>query len=145
MVWRVIPGVNLRSWTLAVIAVVAVCAVSGCRQASSAAQSSLRASPSAATSPASVSGVIKGTVRGYGGPLKPNGQMALNGQPFGSTKVTVVDGRGLGATSVTGPDGAFSFALRPGDYVLRSSCGQPVAVTVNPGRTVHHDLRCDVP
>jgi hypothetical protein len=144
MVLRVLPGVNLPSRPLVVIAMIPLVAVSGCRQASSATPSH-QSSPSATTSPASASGVIKGTVRGYGGPIKPDGQMALHGQPFGPTKVTIADGRGPVASSETGPDGVFSFAVRSGKYVLSSSCGQPAAITVTPGQTIHRDLRCDVP
>jgi hypothetical protein len=129
-----------RSYALALITLTACAAPSAARQPTNNA-----VTRPAAASPSSAVGVIAGTVRGYGGPLKPDGHMALDGQPFGSTKVTIADGHGTVAVSVTGADGVFTFDVRAGKYLLSSSCNEPAVIVVQPGRTVRRDLRCDVP
>jgi hypothetical protein len=125
--------------------VLALITLTACAHPSTMTPANSPATHSAAVSPSPALGIVTGTVRGYGGPLKPNGHMALDGQPFGSTKVTIADGQGTIAASVTSVDGVFAFDLRAGKYLLTSSCNEPAVISVTPGRTVRHDLRCDVP
>jgi Carboxypeptidase regulatory-like domain len=89
-------------------------------------------------------GELVGVARLYGGPMRPDDHtMALNGAPGEGIRVTVTHGGTTVATTVTGSDGAFTFHLAPGRYVV-NGCGS-FPLVVSAGQRASHDLTCDVP
>lgn len=82
----------------------------------------------------------------YGGPLLPDGHMALDGRAAPGEPITVTDARGRTWPTRTGPHGAVTLRLPAGHYRVTSSyCGQPVPVWLRDGRPAAALLRCDVP
>lgn len=101
------------------------------------------ATPTASQGTTGTNGELIGVTRLYGGPIRPDGTMALNGQPGSDIRVSV---RGRGATvadSVTGSDGTFAFHLAPGRYVLKGCMS--VVVVIHSGQTTAQDVTCPVP
>jgi hypothetical protein len=92
---------------------------------------------------ASALGTVTGVVRTYGGPLMPNGKMAADGSPTSGVTVTATQAGKTVASTVTGADGGYRFALPPGSYVV-TGCSN-ATVVASAGLVVHQDLRCDVP
>jgi hypothetical protein len=88
-------------------------------------------------------GEISGVARLYGGPMKLNGKMALDGSPGSDIHVTVHKSGETVATAVTGSDGTFTFSLPPGHYVVDGCVS--FDVVVHDGQTTSHDLTCPVP
>jgi hypothetical protein len=88
-------------------------------------------------------GQLSGVARLYGGPIRPDGTMGLDGDPGQDVHVTVSAGGKAVATLVTGVDGTFTFDLPPGRYVVKG-CTQ-FHIVIEAGRTTTHDLTCPVP
>jgi hypothetical protein len=88
-------------------------------------------------------GTVTGVARVYGGPPKPNGQMAVDGSPgIGNTLTATQNGRPV-ASTVTGAAGSYRFTLAPGSYVV-TGC-QDVTVVVVGGQGAHRDITCAIP
>ena len=89
---------------------------------------------------------VSGTVRIYGGPMRPDGQMALNGSPMAAVAPVVVKQSGrVTARSSTTSAGRFSVHLPAGTYVISAGCSEPATVVLAAGERLARDLRCDVP
>ena len=135
---------NRWLWSAAAVVLAAGCAGAANRAMPSPAGDSGIASP-AATS-------LSGRVLLRGGPLRADGEMALNGTPAEGMTVAVMQGSHRIASVVTGPDGKFTFDLSPGWYALVSSCSTITAhpetqetVQVEAGARAVQNLTCHVP
>ncbi len=86
----------------------------------------------------------------WGGPARPTGGMALEGEPARGVNVTVRDAHGKTWEGTTDQQGVAQLDLRPGAYVIFSTyCGPtedaaPVT-TLQPGDIRSVEIRCDVP
>lgn len=101
----------------------------------------LTASGSAATSRTDpVNALVVGTVRGCGG-IPTGGRVQCTLERRAAVSAFTTNRRLVASESIT--NGHFSFALRPGKYVLRSKYGGYRAtrrVTAKANRTVHTNL-----
>jgi hypothetical protein len=88
-------------------------------------------------------GTLAGHELLYGGPMKPDGHMALEGAPAPDIRVTILRAGRRVASARTDSDGAFSFALPPGDYTVKGCRRQELHVTA--GITTTHNQICAVP
>lgn len=91
-------------------------------------------------------GTVTGTVRTFGGPAI-GGTPAANGQPrAGAVLRFSQDGHQAGAAT-TDSAGRFTVRLPAGSYGV-DPCGSGVPtdeITVEAGKSLVHDLRCEVP
>jgi hypothetical protein len=81
----------------------------------------------------------------YGGPLTPDGHMAVSGAPASGELVHVRSDSGRTWTASTGFDGVAVFHLPAGHYRVWSQCGASRSVTVAFGSTASTSFSCDVP
>jgi hypothetical protein len=110
------------------------------------------------TPAASPGGLVTGTLRLEGGPMRPGGQQPGK-RPIPGTIQFARGGHRLISTR-TGHSGAFSIRLPAGTYRVsggsprvtaangtgrETACSQSVTVTVTPGHTLHISLVCIVP
>ena len=116
--------------------VLAATALAGCA-------SGARVTPLVSTSSALAR--VSGTVRVYGGPMKPDGTMAANGNPMAMVPVVVKQAGRVIKRSSTNAHGQFSLALPAGTYVISAGCLQPATVVLVAGQHLARDLQCDVP
>jgi hypothetical protein len=98
--------------------------------------------------PSSSAGVgrLVGHLGRYGGPLLPNGHMAMSDQPQPGGPVTATGAgthRIYRATSDSA--GRFAFSLPPGRYAVTSPGCQSLTVTVRADRTSTQPIICPVP
>lgn len=145
--------IGLMSKGIAMIALlVSTATTSGCgsqRVADTPPPSETRSgSPSSTKSPSdAVTGGITGRV--LAGPTCPVERIDAPCPPKAVPKATVnaiPQGGGAATSAVSGADGSFTLALRPGTYTLSApgrwpKCA-PVVVTVT-SHPVRHDLHCD--
>jgi hypothetical protein len=97
----------------------------------------VRASPALAT--------VTGTVRIYGGPIRRDGTMPLNGNAMMAVAPVVVTERGrITQRSSTDAEGHYRLELPAGTYAISAGCSQPISVVLRAGERLAHDLRCDV-
>jgi hypothetical protein len=107
---------------------------------------------------ASLRGLVTGTLRIEGGPMRPGGRQPTE-RPIPGTIQFARGGHRL-ITAGAGHSGAFSIRLRAGTYRVSGgsprvisgngmgrerTCSQRVTVTVIPGHTRHISLVCSVP
>ena len=93
------------------------------------------------------SGTISVRVALFGGPVTPNGRMALDNTPARNVTVTATSANGWSRTAQTDADGIATFTVAVGKYVVESTdCGQgPQPVRVASDGTAHVNIRCAVP
>ena len=86
----------------------------------------------------------------WGGPVRPTGGMALQGEPAPGVNVTARDAHGKTWDGTTDQQGVAQLQLRPGAYVIFSTyCGPtedaaPVT-TLQSGDIRSIEIHCDVP
>ncbi|HTC70400.1 MAG TPA: hypothetical protein VK662_12590 [Acidothermaceae bacterium] len=137
-------GGRRRVSAIAIVFAVAGCASAGGAGASVSDLSGVHASQVASTSASRMSvGTITGVARTYGGPMMSNGQMADNGNPWSGLTLTATQNGRVVASAVTGSDGSYTFALRPGTYVVKGCADATIVVVA--GQLVHQDISCPVP
>ena len=89
---------------------------------------------------------VSGTVRVYGGPIRPDGTMPLNGNPMATVAPVVVKQAGrVTERSSTDAGGHYTLHLPAGTYSIYAGCSQTVSVVLRAGQRLHRDLPCDVP
>jgi hypothetical protein len=98
---------------------------------------------SSASPPNASTGTLAGVAREWGGPLLPNGHMALEGTPAFDVPLTAAQNDRPVASTVTGSDGGYRFTLAPGSYVVTGCVG--VTVVVVAAQVAHQDITCPVP
>jgi hypothetical protein len=83
----------------------------------------------------------------FGGPMRPDGGMALSDSPAGSENVTTVDAAGRKIRARTNADGVTTLRLKPGRYTVFSTyCGtDPRHVVLSAAHTVRVQIDCAVP
>jgi hypothetical protein len=133
-------------------ALLAGCAVSGPADSPGTAAASRR------TPAVALRGLVTGTLRLEGGPMRPGGQQPER-RPTPGTIQFARGGHRMISTRA-GHSGTFSIRLRAGTYRVsggsprvtagsrtdrETACSQPVTVAVIPGHTVHISLVCIVP
>ncbi|HEV7207031.1 MAG TPA: hypothetical protein VGN18_20685 [Jatrophihabitans sp.] len=91
-------------------------------------------------------GVLSVRIAIYGGPMRPDGRMAMNGQAAKRQPVLLRDARGRVWHGSTGEGGTAVFTVPAGRYRVSSSyCGIPTSVTLAAGTSRPVALQCDVP
>jgi hypothetical protein len=123
-----------------VAAALAFVAVAGC---SSAAGGSAGHRGPNSSSPAGT-GRLDGHVGRYGGPMMPDGHMAVSDSPQLGVPVTATAAHRTYRTTSDG-GGRVAFRLPPGRYAVASPGCQPSTVTVRAGRTTTQPIVCAVP
>ena len=93
--------------------------------------------------PVSVKGAVEGTVLLYGGPMKENGQGALNGEPARDFPFQIRSDSGELMNFTTDTRGHFSAILPVGDYSL--VCGPEVPFSVRDEQTTPVTCKAPVP
>jgi hypothetical protein len=89
---------------------------------------------------------LSGTVRLYGGPIRPDGKMGLNGNPVKAVTPVVVKQSGrIADRSSTNLEGWYTVQLPAGSYSLSAGCSQSVPVVLHAGERLVRDLPCYVP
>ena len=82
----------------------------------------------------------------FGGPARPDGEMAASNEPDAGARILVTDRAGSTSSAKTDSDGIATFSLRPGHYTVSGPCTVGArAVDVRSGPAAHVELRCDVP
>jgi hypothetical protein len=82
----------------------------------------------------------------FGGPMNPDGQMAVSNSPVAQVVVTVTGSDGSKRTAKTGPNGVATLQLPPGSYQVAATCGNaPHPISMLPGSSASVQLDCDVP
>ncbi len=83
----------------------------------------------------------------YGGPLRPDGRMALSNSPAANENVTAVDAEGRRSTAPTDADGVVTMRLAPGRYTVFSTyCGTgPHHVVLTADRSARVQIDCPIP
>jgi hypothetical protein len=96
---------------------------------------------------AGASGGLTVHVGVFGGPMRPDGQMAASNTPQQDARITVTDNRGHTWTARTNRSGIASFTVPAGRYFVHAPCGPvaPKGYPVRAGHTARVNLRCDVP
>src|SRR4051794_2872629 len=81
-----------------------------------------------------------------GGPMRPDGRMALSDSPDVGDRVTVTGAGGRTWSARVGRDGDATLTLPAGGYrVTSATCGAGRRVAVQAGATARPSLPCDVP
>lgn len=93
--------------------------------------------------PVSVKGTVEGTVLLYGGPMKQNGQGAINGEPARDFPFQIRNDSGELMNFTTASRGLFSLNLPVGDYSL--VCGPEVPFNVRAEQTTTVTCKAPVP
>ena len=92
------------------------------------------------------SGALDVRVPMSGGPMRPDGTMALSDSPIPAAALSAVDHSRHRFSGRTDSDGLAVLHLPAGHYTITSRpCGQARDVLVSAGRTAHVTFSCDVP
>jgi hypothetical protein len=83
----------------------------------------------------------------FGGPMRPNGEMAASNAPQRDARITVTDRSGHTWTARTNRLGIASFAVPAGSYQVHGPCEptKPEVVAVRSGHIARVQVQCDVP
>lgn len=121
--------------------VVATLITAGCASGSAAHDGGPTGQPDSAGT-----GLLSVRIAMYGGPMRPDGHMALNGSPATEQPVQVRGAHGRTWHASTGSSGTAVFTVPAGTYRVSSSyCGIPTSVTLAAGTSRPVTLQCDVP
>jgi len=82
----------------------------------------------------------------FGGPMRPDGQMAMSDSPAVGGAVTVTGPTGHAYTADTDQHGDARFVLPVARYrIVASACPQPHKASVAATRTARVSIQCDIP
>jgi hypothetical protein len=83
----------------------------------------------------------------FGGPAKPDGEMALSNSPADGENVTALDARGGTHLARTDATGTATMPLAPGKYsVFSTYCGTgPQHIELTAHRSAHVQIDCPTP